>query len=84
MPDTVTQADLHEPAFPISALKIAPGVQLTDLQKRHVAITLDMFGAKGTLGKLNDNFSEDAVYEDLFAKCKDREEVGMYALTALL
>ncbi len=50
-------------SVPHLGAELATGVQLTDLQKRQVAITLDMFGAKGTLGKLNDNFSEDAVYE---------------------
>ncbi|GFZ49372.1 hypothetical protein JCM24511_07492 [Saitozyma sp. JCM 24511] len=59
-----------------SALHLAPGVTLTDLQRYHVAIVLDLFAAKGTLSKLDDNFSEDAVYEDLFASANNREEVG--------
>jgi hypothetical protein len=59
-----------------SALHLAPGVTLTDLQRYHVALVLDLFAAKGTRSKLDDNFSEDAVYEDLFASAKNREEVG--------
>ncbi|RSH81419.1 hypothetical protein EHS25_006951 [Saitozyma podzolica] len=59
-----------------SALHLAPGVTLTDLQRYHVALVLDLFAAKGTRSKLDDNFSEDAVHEDLFASAKNREEVG--------
>lgn len=35
-----------------------------------------MFQAKGTMGKMNDYFVDDVVYEDLFATCKNRDEVG--------
>lgn len=30
------------------------------------------------MAKLEDNLTEDAVYEDLFATCADRKEVGRY------
>ncbi|ORY35397.1 hypothetical protein BCR39DRAFT_585037 [Naematelia encephala] len=72
----VTSTELHSSANDPSTLNFAPGLSPTDLQRRHAAIVLDMFQAKGTMAKLRDNFSEDAVYEDLFASCKTREEVG--------
>jgi hypothetical protein len=28
------------------------------------------------MAKMNDNFTPDAVYEDLFASCKNRDEIG--------
>jgi hypothetical protein len=28
------------------------------------------------MAKMNDNFTSDAVYEDLFASCKNRDEIG--------
>ncbi len=30
----------------------------------------------GTMAKLEDNLTENAVYEDLFATCSNRKEVG--------
>lgn len=57
-------------------LNLAPSVQLTDTQRSHVGIVLDLFQAKGTMAKLEDWLSDDAVYEDFFATCKGRVEVG--------
>ena len=45
---------------------------LSDVQRKHVAVVLDLFQAKGTTAKIEDNFTEDAVYQDLFTACKDR------------
>ena len=72
----VTATDLHATANDPSTLQIAPGVELSDAQRKHVAVVLDLFQAKGTMAKFNDNFTENAVYEDLFALAKNREEVG--------
>ena len=74
----VSAAELHEPTNDPSTLTISPGVPLTETQRRHVAIVLDIFQAKGTMAKFDDNFTQDAVYEDLFASAKDRQEVGVY------
>lgn len=58
-------------------LNLAPGLTaLTEIQRKHVGVVLDLFQAKGTMAKLNDWFIDDAVYEDLFATCKNREEIG--------
>lgn len=76
MSDQVSATDLHTLVNDPSTIQSAPGVSLTDLQKKHVAVVLDMFQAKGTMAKLTDNFTDDAVYEDLFATCKNRTEVG--------
>ena len=59
-----------------SALRYAPGVQLTPTQQYHVCLVLDLFQAKGTWAKIEQGLSEDAVYEDLFATAKNRIEVG--------
>jgi len=56
-------------------IKCSPGVQLTDLQKLHVGIVLDLFQAKPSHYKL-DMFAEDGIYEDVFATCKGRREIG--------
>jgi len=71
---TVTPPDIH--AVHNTALNLAPGVSLTALQRRHVGVVLDLFQARGTMAKLVDNLTEDAVYEDLFATCKNRTEVA--------
>ena len=47
-------------------------MNLSDVQRKHVAVVLDLFQAKGTTAKIEDNFTEDAVYQDLFTACKDR------------
>lgn len=72
----VSSEELHAPTNTRSDLNLAPEIQLTDLQAYHVGVVFDLFQGKGTRGKLVDAFSEDAVYEDLFASCKNREEVG--------
>jgi hypothetical protein len=78
--EPVTSSDLHDPSNSPShlqsTLKTPDGSSLSDRQAKHLAIVLDLFQAKGTMAKLNDNFTKDAVYEDLFATCKNREEVG--------
>jgi hypothetical protein len=78
--EPVTSSDLHDPSNSPSHLqstfKTSDGSSLSDRQAKHLAIVLDLFQAKGTMAKLNDNFTKDAVYEDLFATCKNREEVG--------
>jgi hypothetical protein len=79
MSETVTHADLHEPANDPSTLNIAPGVTLTDLQRRHVALVLDLFQGKGTMAKINENFDDEVVYEDHFATARNKEEFGMSA-----
>lgn len=73
---SVSQTDLRKPSNDPSTLDIASGVELTDQERHHVAVVLDLFQAKGTRAKLVDAFTEDAVYEDLFASCKNRDEVG--------
>lgn len=82
MSDAVTASDLHDPVNNRSTLNISPGISLTDLQAYHVGVVLDIFQGKGTRGKLVDAFSEDAVYEDLFATCKNREEVGEFGIVS--
>jgi hypothetical protein len=86
--EPVTTSDLHTPSNSPSHLQetlhTPDGRSLTDLQARHLAIVLDLFQAKGTMAKINDNFTEDAVYEDLFATCKNRDEVGMSVSSALM
>ena len=72
----VTASELHTIDNDPSTLAIAQGVKLSDAQRKHVAVVLDLFQAKGTMAKLDDNFTENAVYEDLFASAKNREEVG--------
>lgn len=72
----VTQEELHKPSNDPSTLNIAPGVNLTDVQRKHVAVVLDLFQGKGSMSKINDNFSPDGVYEDEFAKAGGIEEVG--------
>ena len=81
----VTATELHTPTNSIVEVKqhLAPGVDLTDRQAYHVGVVLDIFQAKGTASKLNDAFSEDAVYVDKFAECKNREEIGMSSLIDL-
>ncbi|CAD6567863.1 MAG: hypothetical protein TREMPRED_004033 [Tremellales sp. Tagirdzhanova-0007] len=72
----VTASELHTIDNDPSTLAIAQGVKLSDAQRKHVAVVLDLFQAKGTMAKLDDNFTENAVYEDLFASAKNREEVA--------
>jgi hypothetical protein len=57
-------------------INVAPSIQLSPLQKKQVGVVLDLFQAKGTMAKLEDWLTEDAVYEDLFATTKGRKEVG--------
>lgn len=57
-------------------INVAPSIQLSSLQKKQVGVVLDLFQAKGTMAKLEDWLTEDAVYEDLFATTKGRKEVG--------
>ncbi|WVQ73028.1 hypothetical protein IAR50_002591 [Cryptococcus sp. DSM 104548] len=73
---SVSAASLHTLTNDPSTLTLSPGVKPTDLQRQHIAVVLDLFQAKGTKAKLDDNFIQDSVYEDLFASCKNREEVG--------
>jgi hypothetical protein len=85
--EPVTTSDLHRPynspSDLQSTLKTRDEQSLSERQAKHLAIVLDLFQAKGTMGKMNDNFTEDAVYEDLFATCKNRDEVGMSPLPFL-
>jgi hypothetical protein len=78
--EPVTNSDLHTPTNSPSHLqttyKTPDGTSLSDRQAQHLAIVLDLFQAKGTMAKMNDNFTNDAVYEDLFASCKNRDEIG--------
>ncbi|KAK4688561.1 hypothetical protein P7C73_g1536, partial [Tremellales sp. Uapishka_1] len=73
---SVTAAEVHEIQNQADTIKVAPGITITELQRRHVGVVLDLFQAKGTMSKLRDNFVQDAVYEDLFAKCKNLDEVA--------
>lgn len=76
----VTATELHTPSNSPSHLRStltsADGSRLSERQARHLAIVLDLFQAKGTMAKVKDNFVEEAVYEDLFATCSNRDEVG--------
>lgn len=76
----VSASDLHTPSNSPSELRQSlstpSGERLTERQATHLAVVLDMFQAKGTMAKMNDYFVDDAVYEDLFATCKNRDEVG--------
>jgi hypothetical protein len=78
--EPVTPSDLHEPSNSPSVLQATlstpNGDRLTERQATHLAIVLDLFQAKGTMAKMNVYFTEHAVYEDLFASCKNRDEVG--------
>ena len=76
---SVTSAELHETNNDPSSLKIASGVKLSSIQRKHVAVVLDLFQAKGTMAKIKDTFSVNAVYEDLFASCKNRDELGTFS-----
>lgn len=73
---SVSAQDVHTPSNDPATLNLAPGVHLTDLQRTHVAIVLDLWQRGGTMGKLTDNFAEDVMYEDHFAYCHNREELG--------
>jgi hypothetical protein len=79
--EPVTTSDLYTPTNSPSelqnTLKTPNGQSLSERQAKHLAIVLDLFQAKGTMAKMNDNFTQDAVYEDLFASCKNRDEIGM-------
>jgi hypothetical protein len=46
---TVTSSDLH--TIQNTSINVAPDVILTDLQKKHVGVVLDLFQAKGELGR---------------------------------
>jgi hypothetical protein len=46
---TVTSSDIH--TIQNTSINVAPGVTLTDLQKKHVGVVLDLFQAKGELGR---------------------------------
>lgn len=72
----VTQEELHTLSNDPSTLNIASGVELTETQRRHVAVVLDLFQGKGSMSKIKDNFSEEGVYEDEFAKSGGIKEVG--------
>ena len=78
--EPVTTSDLYTPTNSPSnlknTLKTPNGQSLSERQAKHLAIVLDLFQAKGTMAKMNDNFTDDAVYEDLFASCKNRDEIG--------
>ena len=75
---TVTAEELHTPTNTPSDVRshLAPGVSLTDAQAFQVGVVIDIFQGKGTQSKLNDAFTEDAVYEDKFADCRNRDEIG--------
>lgn len=80
---TITQQSLHSPAYSTQSLldlSTPDGTRLTPRQAEYVAVVIDFFQAKGTMGKMNDYFIDDAIYEDLFATAKNREEVGEYHL----
>lgn len=72
----VSSEELHTPTVDPSTLNIAPGVELNETQRKHVAIVLDLFKAKGTMAKLKDNFVQEAVYEDPFALSGGLEQFG--------
>jgi hypothetical protein len=77
--EPVTTSDLYTPTnspHDLQSLKTRDGQSLSERQAKHLAIVLDLFQAKGTMAKMNDNFTSDAVYEDLFASCKNRDEIG--------
>lgn len=76
MSSSVSQQELHTPTNDPATLNVAPGVTLTDLQRQHVAVVLDLFQAKGTMAKIKDTFAQDAVYEDEFAKSGGIEQLG--------
>lgn len=79
----VSATDLSGPSNDPSTLNIAPGVQLTDLQRKHVAVVLDLWQRGGTMAKLKENFAEDVMYEDHFAYCHNLEELGQSASSSL-
>ncbi len=72
---SISNTDLNE--IVNTDINTAPGVELTPTQKKHVGVVLDFFQAKPYLGKLN-LFAENAVYEDAFASCNNRKEIGEY------
>lgn len=82
IPSTTT-AELHTLSNTPSELSIVDGVTLSESQKQHVCLILDMFQAKGTMAKIEDGLIEEAVYEDMFASCKNRKEVGESSETSL-
>lgn len=56
---------------------------MNERQAEYAAIVIDFFQARGTMAKMNEYFVEDAIYEDLFATCKNRIEVGESANVAI-
>lgn len=74
MPNTDSKAYLSE--IQNKDIHTAAGITLTETQRYHVGLVLDLFQAKGTMTKLTQGFTEDAVYEDAFATAKNREEVA--------
>jgi hypothetical protein len=72
-----TSPSIHE--IINTQINVAPGCQEpTSTQKQQVGVVLDLFQAKGTMAKLKDWLSDDAVYEDLFATTQGRDEVGKF------
>merc|ERR1712232_532913 len=76
MSSSVTQQELHQPANDPAALNVAPGVDLSPSQRRHVAVIIDLFQGKGSMSKVRDNFAPQGVYEDEFAKAGGIDQIA--------
>ena len=72
-----SSSSIHE--ITNTQITVSPGCpEPTSTQKQQIGVVLDLFQAKGTMAKLKDWLSDDAVYEDLFATCEGRDEVGEF------
>jgi len=77
-----SSSSIHE--ITNTQINVSPGCQEpTSTQKQQIGVVLDLFQAKGTMAKLKDWLSDDAVYEDLFATCEGRDEVGELATASV-
>lgn len=77
----ITSQELHTPSNDPNSLDIAPGVTLSQNERHHVAVIIDLFQGKGSMAKLKDTFVQDAVYEDEFAISGGLEQVGTYVIS---
>ncbi|WWC63159.1 uncharacterized protein I303_105759 [Kwoniella dejecticola CBS 10117] len=74
--DGVSASSLGELHNDPSQLVYDPSLNLSERHLRHAALVLDIFQGKGTMTKINDNFTEDSIYEDPVAIGRDRHEVA--------
>lgn len=84
MSTQVPTSELHKPSNDPNTLDIAPGVDLSEVERNHVAVIIDLFQGKGSMAKLKDTFAENGVYEDEFAISGGIEQVGELSSSGFL